>query len=107
MTKGFVTALCLSAQTLLCTPAAGAQEFDLSILVEWKDNISAIVRALEEEPGTSFRLFNPERLYPGAADRTVEDADWTLPVTTTKSGRQDPGLSLSAEGGGVGLVLRF
>jgi hypothetical protein len=107
MTKGLVTALCLSVSIALCAQAASAQEQDLSRLAgDWADRIAAIAEGLEGRPSTSFRLFNPDRLYPGPEDRTVEQAAWDA-LVTRKSTRDQPGVAFTASDGMAGLVLRF
>jgi len=106
MTRGLLTAFCLSCVTGLVPFPATAQDRDLSVLADWADAIGAIVRTLEDRSDIPFRLFNPDRLHSAPEDRVVEGAAWEPPLTT-KSSAHKPGLSAFADGGGLGLALRF
>ncbi|ABV95048.1 hypothetical protein Dshi_3315 [Dinoroseobacter shibae DFL 12 = DSM 16493] len=103
MTKGLVTALCLSAATALLPLSAGAQDLVVSPDAGWAERIGAILRSREVDLSTSFRLFNPERLHPEPAERAVEKATWDVMIT--RSSRDLP--SPASEGWIAGLILRF
>lgn len=106
MTKALVTVLSLAVATALFTAPARAQDLDLSRLADWTDRIAEFVPDLDDLPSTSFRLFNPDRLFPGSPAHQVDEDTWRARVTT-KSARDRPSLSMGAKDGGAGFILRF
>jgi hypothetical protein len=98
--KRLALAICLLVHPVVVTPQAQAAEFDLSGVIEWTDQITQVLRDLDDRDEAAHRADRDWTSRPIAEDRGW--LRWRRGDTEMR-----PWLRMHPEGAGAGLLLEF